>query len=341
MIRDVLERLLAGESLPASATEECFAALMAGEWSEPEQAAFLVALRAKGETPAEVAAAARVLRSFAVPVPTSRAPLVDTCGTGGDGAHTLNISTGAALVVAACGVGVAKHGNRSVSSKCGSADVLEALGVPLDLEPERLSALIDAHGFAFLFAPRLHPAMRAVMPVRRVLGVRTVFNLLGPLANPAGVRRQVVGVYAPAAVPLVAGALAELGAEHAWVVHGDDGLDELSVCAPTRVVEVRDGRVVGERTVEPGELGIARATRADLAGGDAAENARRLRAILEGAERSPAADAVALNAAAALVVAGAAPDLGQALAASRACLAGGRAAATLDAVVRASRGGAG
>ena len=337
MVRDVLERLFAGESLPASATEECFAALMAGEWSEPEQAAFLVALRAKGETPSEVAAAARVLRSFAVPVPTSRAPLVDTCGTGGDGAHTLNISTGAALVVAACGVGVAKHGNRSVSSRCGSADVLEALGVPLDLEPERLSALIDAHGFAFLFAPRLHPAMRAVMPVRRALGVRTVFNLLGPLANPAGVRRQVVGVYSAAAMRLVAGALAELGAEHAWVVHGEDGLDEISVCAPTRVVEVRDGRVAGERTVEPLELGIARATREELAGGDAAENARRLRAILEGAERSPAADAVALNAAAALVVAGAAPDLAGALAASRACLAEGRAAATLDAVVRDAR----
>jgi anthranilate phosphoribosyltransferase len=337
MIRDVLERLLAGESLSAATTEECFTALMAGEWSEPEQAAFLVALRAKGETAAEVAAAARVLRAFAVPVLTSRAPLVDTCGTGGDGAHTLNISTGAALVVAACGVGVAKHGNRSVSSRCGSADVLEALGVPLDLEPDRLVALLDAEGFAFLFAPKLHPAMRAVMPVRRALGVRTVFNLLGPLANPASVRRQVVGVYNRQVMPLVAGALAELGAERAWVVHGEDGLDEVSVCAPTRVIEVRDGRIAGETTVDPEALGIRGASRADLAGGGPEENASRLRAILSGKERSAASEAVALNAAAALLVAGVAPDLETALSSSRACLVAGKAAAKLDAVVRRAR----
>jgi anthranilate phosphoribosyltransferase len=337
MIRDVLEKLLAGEALPAATTEECFGSLMAGEWSEPEQAAFLVALRAKGETPGEVAAAARVLRSFAVPVVSVRAPLVDTCGTGGDGAHTLNISTGAALIAAACGVGVAKHGNRSVSSRCGSADVLEALGMPLEMEPEQVSALLDAEGFAFLFAPRLHPAMRAVMPVRRALGVRTVFNLLGPLANPAGVKRQVVGVYNAGVLPLVAGALAELGAEHAWVVHSEDGLDELSVCAPTRVVEVRDGRIARELKVDPHALGIPPASRADLAGGDAAENARRLRAILAGEERSPAADAVALNAAAALVVAGFEGDLSAALARCRACMATGAPAATLAAVVRKAR----
>jgi anthranilate phosphoribosyltransferase len=334
MIREMLERLLAGNDLGAQTTEECFAALMAGEWSEPEQAAFLVALRAKGETPAEVAAAARALRSFAVPVSTTRAPLVDTCGTGGDGAHTLNLSTGAALVAAACGVAVAKHGNRSVSSRCGSADVMEALGVPLEMEPEQLGALLDAEGFAFLFAPRLHPAMRAVMPVRRALGVRTVFNLLGPLANPAGVRRQVVGVYGAAVVPLVAGALAELGAEHAWVVHGNDGLDELSVCAPTQVIEVRRGRVVGEFVVDPGTLGIQCASQEDLVGSDAAENAKRLRAILGGEERSPAAEAVALGAAATLVVAGVASDLAAGLAAARTCLACGAPAAKLDAVVR-------
>jgi anthranilate phosphoribosyltransferase len=337
VIREVLEKLLSGESLPAATTEECFTALMAGEWSEPEQAAFLVALRAKGETAGEVAAAARVLRAFAVPVVTNRAPLIDTCGTGGDGAHTLNISTGAALVAAACGVAVAKHGNRSVSSRCGSADVLEALGVPLELEPEKVGALLDAEGFAFLFAPRLHPAMRVVMPVRRVLGVRTVFNLLGPLANPAGVRRQVVGVYNAAVMPLVAGALAELGAEHAWVVHGEDGLDELSVCAPSRAIEVRAGKISGELVVDPSKLGIPRAARADLAGGDATENAKRLRAILAGEERSPAADAVALNAAAALIVAGAAKDLPSGMIASRGCLAQAAAEAKLDAVVRKAR----
>ena len=334
MIREVLETLLAGEALPAETMEACFASLMAGEWSEAAQAAFLVALRAKGETAGEVAAAARVLRSFAVPVVSRRAPLIDTCGTGGDGAHTLNISTGAGLVAAACGVAVAKHGNRSVSSRCGSADVIEALGVPLELEPERLGELLDEEGFAFLFAPRLHPAMRAVMPVRRALGVRTVFNLLGPIANPAGVKRQVVGVYAREAMPLVAGALAELGAEHAWVVRGEDGLDELSVCAPTRVVEVRDGKVASEFTVDARELGIAPADRADLAGGEAAENAARLRAILVGAERSPAADAVALNAAAALVVAGEARGLSEGLERARACLADGAASRKLDAVVR-------
>jgi anthranilate phosphoribosyltransferase len=334
MIRDVLERLLAGESLAPAAMEECFDALMGGAWGEGEQAAFLVALRAKGESASEVAAAARVLRRCAVPVATRRAPLVDTCGTGGDGAQTLNISTGAALVAAACGVAVAKHGNRSVSSRCGSADVLEALGVPLELEADRLGTLLDEEGFAFLFAPRLHPAMRAVLPVRRALGVRTVFNILGPLANPAGVSRQVVGVYSAGLQRLVAGALAELGAEHAWVVHGEDGLDEISVCAPTHVLEVRDGRVTGEFVVAPEPFGLGRATRAELVGGDAAENAVRLRAILSGQESSPARDAVALNAAAALVVAGSSADLSKALAQASACLAGGLPARKLDAVVR-------
>jgi len=334
VIRDVLDRLLAGESLPPETMEECFGALMGGEWAEGEQAAFLVALRAKGESASEVAAAARVLRRCAVPVVTRRAPLVDTCGTGGDSAHTLNISTGAALVAAACGVAVAKHGNRSVSSRCGSADVLEALGVPLELEADQLGALLDDEGFAFLFAPRLHPAMRAVMPVRRTLGVRTVFNILGPLANPAGVSRQVVGVYSTALQRLVAGALAELGAEHAWVVHGEDGLDEISVCAPTRVVEVRDGRIAGEFVIAPEKLGLKQAAQAELTGGDASENAARLRAILSGQECSGARDAVALNAAAALIVAGRTADLSEALAQAAACLERGLPAKTLDAVVR-------
>ncbi len=204
-------------------------------------------------------------------------------------------------------------------------------------KPEQLGALLDAEGFAFLFAPRLHPAMKAVMPVRRGLGVRTVFNLLGPLCNPAGVRRQVVGVYSEAAQTLVAGALATLGAEHALVVHSLDGLDEISVSAPTRVVEVRDGAIVGAYAIEPESLGIAAADRGVLAGGDAAANAARLRDILGGGERSAAAEAVAINAAAALVVAGLAVDLPAGLAAARACLAAGRGAATLDRVVAAAR----
>jgi anthranilate phosphoribosyltransferase len=337
MVREVLERLLSGGDLDAETMEACFGAVMGGEWSEAQQAAFLIALRSKGESAEEVAAAARVLRRFALPVATLRAPLVDTCGTGGDGAHTLNISTGAALVAAACGVAVAKHGNRSVSSRCGSADVLEALGLPLELEAEQVGALLDAEGFAFLFAPRFHPAMRAVMPVRRSLAVRTVFNLLGPLANPAGVTRQVVGVFAAAVMPLVAAALAVMGAERAWVVHGDDGLDEISLAAPTRVLEVRDGQLAGELRVEPRRLGLAPGREGDLQGGDPAGNARRLRAILAGEERSAAADAVALNAAAALVVAGAVERLEDGLEQCIACLREGAAAAKLEAVVRRAR----
>jgi anthranilate phosphoribosyltransferase len=333
MIRELLERLLAREDLDAATMEAAFEALMGGEWGEAQQAAFLTALRAKGESPVEIAAAARVLRRAAVPVETNRRPLIDTCGTGGDGAQTLNISTGAALVAAGCGVAVAKHGNRSVSSRCGSADVVEALGVSLDLDPERLGALLDGEGFAFLFAPRLHPAMKAVMPVRRSLAVRTVFNLLGPLCNPAGARRQVVGVYSEAAQTLVAGALAALGAEHALVVHSRDGLDEISVAAPTRAIEVRDGELVRDFTIDPVALGVVEHDRSALAGGDAGANAERLRAILLGRERSAASEAVALNAAAALVVAGVAAGLSDGLKVARACLAAGRGAETLDRVV--------
>lgn len=336
-MREILERLLAGGELDGETMERCVEALMGGEWGEGQQAAFLVALRAKGETAAEVAAAARVLRRAALPVETARERAIDTCGTGGDGAHTINISTAAALTAAACGVAVAKHGNRSVSSRCGSADVLEALGVPLELEPEALGHLLDRCGFAFLFAPRLHPAMRAVMPVRRALSIRTVFNLLGPLANPAGVRRQVVGVYAPEVQALLAGALAELGAEHAWVVHSEDGLDELSVSAPTRVIEVREGRVAGEHTVDPRVLGLA-GGREGLAGGDAAANAARLRVLLAGEERdTAAAAAVALNAAAALVVAGVADTLADGLERARHALAAGAPLGVLEAVVAQAR----
>jgi len=337
MMREVLERLLTGGDLDTETMEACFAAVMSGEWSEAQQAAFLIALRAKGESPDEVAAAARVLRRFALPLATLRAPLVDTCGTGGDGAHTINISTGAALVAAACGVAVAKHGNRSVSSRCGSADVLEALGLPLELEPEQVGTLLDDEGFAFLFAPRFHPAMRAVMPVRRSLAVRTVFNLLGPLANPAGVTRQVIGVFAPGMMTLIAGALAVLGAERAWVVHGEDGLDEISLTAPTRVIEVRAGRITDTLVVEPRRLGLAGAGPDALLGGDPAENATRLRAILAGEDRSPAADAVAVNGAAALVVAGFVDRLEDGLEQCRACLREGAAAAKLEAVVRRAR----
>lgn len=311
-MKDLLVRVMAGESLSPEELEGLFDAIMRGELPEAVTSAFLVALRMKGETGPEVAAAARVMRRHAVPVPVPDPErTVDTCGTGGDRSGTVNISTAAALVAAAAGAPVAKHGNRSVSSRCGSADVLEACGVRLSLPPEALARLVEEVGIAFLFAPRLHPAMREVMPVRRALAVRTIFNMLGPLTNPAGVRRQVVGVWAPELVPLLAEALAGLGARHALVVHGEDGLDELSVCGPSVAAEVRDGKVTGRWAVTPEDVGLRRGTLDELRGGDMAENARRLRSILAGKELGAAADAVALNAGAALWVGGVVDSLAQ------------------------------
>ncbi len=315
MTESLLQRLIDRRDLEPEELEELVGAVMDGLVEGPQVAALLVALRMKGETGIEVAAAARAMRSRAVAVPLADpGRAVDTCGTGGDGAATVNISTAASLVVAAAGVPVAKHGNRSVSSRCGSADVLEACGVHLDLSPGAMGRLHDEIGITFLFAPRLHPAMRAVMPVRRALGVRTTFNLLGPLTNPAGVRRQVVGVWGSDVQELMASALAELGATHALVVHSDDGLDELSVAAPTSVIEVRDGAVAGRRRIDPAELGIEHRDPAALQGGDVDHNARRMQSILAGEEWSAASEAVALNAAAGLVVGGAAAgDLSQGL----------------------------
>jgi anthranilate phosphoribosyltransferase len=330
--RTTLDALLGGGDLDAGVMEALIGAIMDGGLEPVQVAALLVALRAKGESGPEVAAAARAMRSRALRV-AAPAGAVDTCGTGGDGAGTINISTAAALTAAAAGVPVAKHGNRSVSSRCGSADVLEALGVRLDLEPGALSVLLDEVGIAFLFAQHLHPAMKAVVPIRRSLGVRTVFNLLGPLTNPAGVRRQVMGVWGFDVQRLAAEALAELGAEHALVVHSDDGLDELSVAAPTAVIEVRNGSVAGRWRVDPAELGVRAGDPESLTGGDAAVNANRLRAILGGKERSAASEAVALNAAAALVVGGKAGDLANGLEIAREVLASGTAAVTLDALV--------
>jgi anthranilate phosphoribosyltransferase len=306
----LLNRLLSGEDIEPHVMEAFVGLVMDGALADVVVSAVLAALRAKGETGAEVAAAARAMRARAVAV-TVKDPekSVDTCGTGGDGAETINISTAAAILVAAAGVPVAKHGNRSVSSRCGSADVLEAAGVRLDMTPEEMAALHDEVGIAFLFAPRLHPAMKAVMPVRRALGVRTVFNLLGPLTNPAAVERQVIGVWGSDVQGLMAEALADLGARHALVVHSDDGLDEISVCAPTSVIEVRDGEVAGTWQVDPIAFGIEVKDPTSLKGGDVGENLRRMRAILRGEEESSAAEAVALNAGAALYVAGVATDL--------------------------------
>jgi anthranilate phosphoribosyltransferase len=308
--RPLLQRLIDRQDLDASEAEDFIGAVMDAKLEPSEVAAVLVALRMKGETGTEVAAAARAMRSRAVPVPVTQPDrIVDTCGTGGDGIGTVNISTASAFVVAAASVPVAKHGNRSVSSRCGSADVLEECGVRLDVTADDMARLIEDVGIAFLFAPRLHPAIGAVMPVRRALGVRTIFNMLGPLTNPAGVRRQVVGVWGSDVQSLIAESLAQLGALHALVVRSDDGLDELSVCAPSTVVEIRDGEVINRRRVTPEDLGIEGAKPEELLGGDAAHNAQRLIAILGGKELSAATDAVALNAAAAFCVAGTAEDL--------------------------------
>ncbi len=288
--------------------------VLGGGCSEAELAALVGALGARGETAQEVAGFVDAMRLAATTLPLTeveRSGLVDTCGTGGDQSGTFNISTAAALVAAAAGARVAKHGNRAVTSKCGSGDVLEAMGIPVDLTPERAAVALRDYGFAFLHAPSHHPAMRAVMPVRKALGVRTVFNILGPLSNPAGARAQVMGVYAAHLVPLVADAMALLGVRHAFVVWGDSGegagMDEISISGPTRMAEVRDGRV-RLTTFVPEEAGLERAGVEGLLGGDAAENAGILRTIFAG-EGGPRRDVVLLNAAAVLVTAGLAKNL--------------------------------
>lgn len=320
---EALHRLTLREDLSRVEMEALFGALMDGQVSDPLKAALLVALRMKGESPAEIAGAAAAMRSRVVPVPHSRADVVDTCGTGGDGRGTFNISTAAALVAAAGGVAVAKHGNRSISSRSGSADVLGALGVDVGVSPAVSGRALDEIGIAFLFAPLFHPAMKEVMGVRRELGLRTVFNVLGPLTNPAGARRQLMGVYAAELVPIVARVLAELGSEHALVVHGADGLDEITTTGATTVGEVRGGEVT-VYTLEPEEVGVARAALADLAGGEPDHNAALMRGVLAG-EAGPLADVTALNAGAALYVGGAVADLGAGVARAREVLASGAA----------------
>jgi anthranilate phosphoribosyltransferase len=284
--------------------------------SEIEIATILGALAARGETAEEIAGFVDAMREAAAVVPlheSERAQLVDTCGTGGDGADTFNISTGAALVAAAAGSKVAKHGNRAVTSKSGSADVLEVLGIPIGLSPEDGAQAIRRHGFAYLHAPAMHPAMKAVMPVRRALGVRTVFNLLGPLSNPAGAQAQVMGVYAADRVAVIAEAMVLLGVRHAFVVHGfvdsdrSAGMDEFSISGPSMVAEVRDGAVT-HSIVGPEDAGLGRSPMAMLRGGDALENAAILRAVFAG-KPGPCRDVVVLNAAAVLVTAGLATDL--------------------------------
>jgi anthranilate phosphoribosyltransferase len=303
-ILHALDCLAAGRSLTSQEAGAAFDVVMRGAAAPSQIAALLMGLREKGETADEVAGAAAALRRAMTSVSLGDSEhLVDTCGTGGGRAGTFNISTGAAFIVAGAGVRVAKHGNRSFTSRSGSADVLEALGVSVPTPPTEVVRVLDAAGIVFLFAPTFHPAMRHAAPVRRELGVTTIMNLLGPLANPAGVTRQVVGVADRDRAALLAGALLALGARHALVVHGAEGMDEISPLGPSEVWEVREGRV-REWTIEPTELGLRAGSMNDLAGGEPAENAARIEAVLDGTSRGGAREALRLNAAAALYVAG-------------------------------------
>jgi anthranilate phosphoribosyltransferase len=330
-VQQALARLLDGHDLSRADARAVMNEVMAGEATAAQIGGLLVALRLKGETADEIAGCAEAMRDHVLAVRPSRTDLVDTAGTGGDGARTINISTAAALVAAAAGAAVAKHGNRAVSSASGSADVLEALGLRLELPPARIERSIDELGFGFLFAPTHHPAMRHAAPVRRELATRTVFNVLGPLTNPAGARAQVVGVYAPSLVRTIAEVLAQLGATRAFVVHGAGGIDELSPAGANLVCEVVEGRV-RERELDPLELGVPRCAPDDLRGGAPAENAAAIRAVFAG-EDGGKRSAVLLNAAGAIAAAGHASDLREGLGLAREAVDSGAAAERLEQLI--------
>ena len=335
MIQAAIQTLLDGRDLGRDGAREVMGEIMAGEATPAQIGGFLVALRAKGETADEIAGCAEAMRAHVLPVRPERPDVVDVVGTGGDGARTFNISTTAAIVAAAAGAGVAKHGNRAVSSVSGSADVLEALGFVLEQPPGRIAESIDTLGFGFMFAPSHHPAMRHAAPVRRELGTRTVFNVLGPLTNPAGARAGVFGVYSPELARTVADALSVLDSRRAFVVHGADGIDELSPAGPNLVFEVVEGDV-HERVLDPAELGFDACDPAALAGGTPEENAATAREILSGAP-GPKRDAVVFNAGGAIAAAGDAADLREGIAVAAEAIDSGRAAARLEELVAFSR----
>jgi anthranilate phosphoribosyltransferase len=302
MIKDAIARVVEGRDLGAAAMEQAIELVLRGETTPAQTAALLIALRMKGESGEELAAAAQAMRRHALPVTLKSAPpILDTCGTGGDGSGSFNISTVSAIVASAAGVTVAKHGNRAATSKSGSADVLEALGIDLSLSAERVARCVDEVGIGFLFARAHHPAMKHAAPVRAEIGVRTLLNLVGPLTNPAGATHQLLGVGDGKLLELMADVLRRLGSQGAWVVHGHGGLDEVSLSGPTRVAALRDGSVKLFE-IEPADFGLERADAAALRGGDATENAAIARAILDG-ERGPRRDAVVANTAAALCAA--------------------------------------
>jgi anthranilate phosphoribosyltransferase len=328
MFPELLEKLRRHEDLSAEEAAQAMGAIMDGEAEPPHVAGLLMGLAVKGERPAEMVGFATAMRRRAVPLPRPLGAVFDTCGTGGDAAGTFNVSTATAIVLAGCGLRVAKHGNRAASSRCGSADVIEALGVGLDAPPDRVVRGVEEANLGFFFAQAWHPSMRHAAPTRRALGVRTAFNLLGPLTNPAMPARQVVGVSRPEHAELLALALGSLGAERAWVVHGANGLDELSTTGYTKVCDFREGSVT-TFFLHPADAGLPMATLADLAGGSAEENAALIERLLD-AEAGPRRDIVLLNAAAALLVAGVVTSLGEGLAQAAAAIDSGRARAALQ-----------
>ncbi len=332
-IRNALKRLSQGQDLAVEEAQAVFSKIMGGEATPAQIGALLMGLRVKGETRAELLGAARAMRGASIKIPVKLGPdevLMDTCGTGGDSSNTFNISTTVAFIVAACGVKVAKHGNRSITSRSGSADCLEALGKDLNLTPEQVAREIEEVGIGFLFAPNLHPAMRHAAGPRRELGVRTIFNLLGPLTNPAGANCQLMGVFDPGILSELAHVLGELGLKRAWVVHGEGGLDEVSICGKTKVAQWSQGRV-DEFYISPEDAGLKSAPLEEIRGGDAVENARLLRGILRGEISGPMLDVSLLNAGAALVVAGKADRVGEGVQLAREAIASDRAKEVLNA----------
>jgi anthranilate phosphoribosyltransferase len=338
MLVQLIEKLIRREDLTADEAAAAMREVMEGRAPSAQLSALLTALVMKGERPAEIVGLARTMRTHAVQLSAPVGDVFDTCGTGGDGSGTFNISSAAALVVAACGVKVAKHGNRSISSRCGSADVYEQLGVNVAAPPAVVESCLRDAGIAFFFAPTFHPSMKHAGPVRRELGIRTAFNLLGPLTNPAGASRQIVGVPKPELTELMAHALRMLGSTRAWVVHGADGLDEISTADYTKVAECRDGEV-HTFYIHPSEFGISKSARGALAGGDAARNAAIVRDVLEGQEGA-ARDVVLLNAGAGLFVAGAAPSVKDGVARAADAIDSGAARDTLARMASLSSAGA-
>jgi anthranilate phosphoribosyltransferase len=344
MIKDAIGKVVLQQDLLEAEMIEVMNQIMGGEATSAQVGAFITALRMKGETIEEIAGAARVMRDHATPIRVGKAldidreeinldreTILDTCGTGGSGTKSFNISTTVAFVVSACGVKVAKHGNRSISSACGSADVLEALGVNLNVTPEQVESCINEVGVGFLFAPALHGAMKHAIGPRREIGIRTIFNILGPLTNPAGADRQVLGVYDEKLVEVLAKVLVKLGCQRGFVVHGQDGMDEITLTGPTRVAEINEGQV-SLSTIEPEDFGLRRCLLSDLQGGDAEENASIVRDILAGAE-GPKRDVVLLNAAYALVAAGIAESVDAGLQKARNMIDEGLAKAKLEGLV--------